>query len=328
MTRKFELTIGADPEFFVYTPDKDGLSADPMIACGKFGGAKGAPILLTDKGGFLEDGVTIEFNLIPAKSLKEMQKTVFDLVSEFEKQKNVKVAYHSSCSFKLDELKKHPEAMAIGCAPDRYAYGLRSTPSVAQFKSRRFAGGHIHLGIDTWPEGLEKVNVVRYLDIQCLIPFMHHFHDVNRYQHYGFPGLYRETSYGIEWRSPDNTWCNPRFFERPASRDARSHMNAFMERFDSITELMMRVLNKDGDGVRFNETIESFVKAHNLADHLSSQPARRKCGFPSGVRNAYGNLTTNVQALLELTPKKKKLKPIPDMAVDDVFDNLVGGTEA
>lgn len=325
MTREFKMTIGADPEFFVI--EGTGKDAKAVMACGKFGGGKGAPILLGDMGGYLEDGTAVEFNLPPTNTLAEMQAKIFALITEFEKQKQVKVSYYTSQAFKADELKKFPEAMAIGCAPDRFAYGLRSAPSIAQFKNRRFAGGHIHVGLDPWPEGLEKVNLIRWLDINILAPFSFMYADQARYPHYGYPGLYRETSYGVEWRSPDNSWCNPVFLLQNKSNDIGRYLSAFISRFDQEMPVLLKVLNKCGDGKRVNEVIETFVNAHGYKDILSSASVRRKPALPGTIRTMYSHLSSAVVRILKEDPNTPKKDKAPQVLADfDDFFVAEGGT--
>jgi hypothetical protein len=209
MTLKTKITFGADPEFFVAhkdNPDK------PVPACGLFGGAKKSPIFITPEGGYLEDGCTVEFNVEPKLSLVEVRKAIDRLITAFLVLNKDYVLYtHSSAQFTRRELRKHPQAMILGCDADYWAYGIRTKPQANQFKDMRFAGGHIHIGLDPWPKDLTLEDFAKALDLWVWWPTANTLAlDYSRFTFYGHPGLYRETPYGIEYRTPDNSWAVPR----------------------------------------------------------------------------------------------------------------------
>lgn len=285
--KKYELTIGADPEFFVL--EGTGTDAKQIMSCGRFGGTKGNPQLLNNEGGFLEDGTAIEFNLSPSASLADTQAKIFRLIAEFEKARMCSISAYSSAVWKMDELRSFPQAMQLGCSPDLYAYGLRTAPSVASFKNKRFAGGHIHLGIDPWPVGLAKSTVIKLLDIVCLVPIQPWLYDTHRYAHYGYPGLYRETSYGIEWRSPDNLWCNPHYLERVASGDSKKSAGIFIDRFDQVTKKLIKLVTEDQHGTRADAILTSFFRDYKVNSFLSHANVRRSPAGGSATRNLYGS---------------------------------------
>lgn len=197
-----KVTFGADPEFFV----KEKATGTIIPACGLFGGDKGSPILLNSNGGYLEDGVTIELNVAPCEDVSTLRQRLIDLKGLWEQRfPTHELVCEPYAEFTKATLRKHPRAMAIGCNADLCAWGIRRAPQISDFGPMRFAGGHIHVGIDPWPEGLEKDFLVRWLDMFALFPDVQHASQ-ERYQHYGRPGLYRQTHYGIEWRSPDPSW--------------------------------------------------------------------------------------------------------------------------
>lgn len=258
---KYKLTVGADPEFLVM--DKESI----VPACRKFGGEKRAPVFISPDGGYLEDGVTVEFNVTPSTSLAETRKKLQNLQLVFvNKYDTYKIAAKTSATFPEDELQKYPEACAIGCSPDMSAYGLRLAPDIKKFGNKRFAGGHIHIGISPWPEGLEKSTFIKFLDLAWLAP-MHSYCDGYRWQFYGHPGLYRETDYGVEYRSPDNLWCNSAFLSLIGS-DGRSWFTDRINTFDSTLDNFIDLLEYDGHGARLNDDLESIINQSGIKDTM------------------------------------------------------------
>lgn len=239
---KFKLTVGADPEFFFAQGDSKEEKVVP--ACGLFGGSKRSPVFLSPEGGYLEDGCCVEFNIAPANSLAEARERVGRLILAFQGQfPKFKLYRGSSWNFNRSELRAHPQAMTIGCDPDYYAWGVRDRPQISNFKNCRFAGGHIHIGIDPWPESISKQLFVKYLDIALYAPFIGAIGDNNRFPHYGFPGLYREKDYGIEYRSPDNFWAQP----QPPT--PKGYVDKFIDRWDRYLGSFLAALGADEAGV-------------------------------------------------------------------------------
>lgn len=298
MANKYSVTVGADPEFFV----KDKKTDEVIVSCRKFGGEKRAPMFLSPDGGFLEDGTTVEFNVSPSRSLRECAKKLEGLILIFlNKYDNVTFSGETEATFPPDELEKYPEARQIGCAPDLFAYGLRIAPAIEKFKNRRFAGGHIHLGIDPWPEGLEKDLVIKWMDLLFLLP-MNAYANKNRWEFYGHPGLYRETPYGVEYRSPDNLWCNQASIAS-FSKDTRDFLAANLKRFDATLAYVHKCLNIDGHGARVNKEILAIVNSTNLAHSLQG------LDFLSGPRHVahYRNAAGDVQWHAEQSFKERAL---------------------
>lgn len=283
---KYKITIGADPEFFVI--DKKAGSLVP--ACRKFGGEKRAPMFLSPDGGFLEDGTTVEFNVTPSATLKETKKKIENLILVFlNKHDKYEIHKQSVAIFAKKELEEFPEAMQIGCSPDLFAYGLRVAPSIEKFGPKRFAGGHIHLGIDPWPEGLEKDVVIKFMDLLLVCTVAHRFCNPQRYPFYGHPGLYRETAYGVEHRSPDNWWCNPAL-EASIAEDTRKFIHDTIDQFDNSITKLHYCLEFDEHGARVNHEMRRLVKECNLDLVMNSFGALED---PGRIRNyrMYGRET-------------------------------------
>jgi hypothetical protein len=252
-----KVTFGADPEFFVARKDNPNT---PVPACGLFGGMKKSPVFLSPEGGYLEDGCAVEFNVNPNESLVEVRKSLDRLITAFlVLNKDYVITPISSCLFDKQELRKHPQANVVGCDADFWAYGLRVKPQINMFKGRRFAGGHIHIGIDPWPENLDHKMFMKAIDMFVWPPFVSTYGvDSYRYEFYGHPGLYRVTPYGIEWRSPDNTWALPR--EDKQSNDYYESGVAQME--SRIKGIVKDILDMGGE--KFNVKVQDFMNYTGL----------------------------------------------------------------
>lgn len=263
---KYKFTFGADPEFFVV----DKKLKEVVPSCRLFGGDKGSPMFLSPDGGYLEDGATVEFNVTPCTTLLEVRKKIANLILVFlNKHDKYLLSPWSSATFSKETLERFPEACQIGCSPDLFAYGLRVAPSVTKFGTERFAGGHIHIGIDPWPEGLEKETLVKFVDLLFVFPGCAKYADKHRWPFYGHPGLYRETKYGIECRSPDNYWCNPARESRSGT-DSRVWVQGHVEQFDRAFDNIRDILNFDGHGARLNKDIRTYVKATGVQETMGS----------------------------------------------------------
>jgi hypothetical protein len=204
-----KVTFGADPEFFVAKKERPDI---PVPACGLFGGAKKSPIFLSPEGGYLEDGCAVEFNVSPADTLLEVRKRLDRLITAFlVLNKDYVICPSASAQFDSKQLRLFPQASVLGCDADFWAYGLRLKPQINMFKNKRFAGGHIHIGLDPWPKDLDPKMFIKAIDCFAYLDYLSQVGTDNyRWEFYGHPGLFRETSYGVEWRSPDNTWALPK----------------------------------------------------------------------------------------------------------------------
>ena len=290
MTSKYTITIGADPEFFVC----EKTNPQPVPSCRKFGGEKKAPMFLSPDGGYLEDGCTVEFNVTPSSTLKETREKIQSLILVFLNQHDkYNITRYSSATFDKKVLESLPEAMHIGCSPDLFAYGLRVAPSIQKFGSTRFAGGHIHMGIDPWPEGLDKAIVIKFMDALTVLPMIR-LGDIQRYPFYGHPGLYRETEYGVEHRSPDNVWCNPEFYSG-AGASTRAHIDHIVTNFDRCVELFNECLEHDGHGARVNDEMRDLIKRNGVDGRMSTLSSTESPRYLSGYEKSHLDMYNNLQ---------------------------------
>lgn len=206
------VTIGADPELFVGQVQKNTYKFVPI--CGNLGGTKERPIPIPglDKGYMMqEDGPAAEFNIPPAKTAYEFGANISNALAALTK------VLHSKNLVPLKDLrattlsKEHftswPQLEQIGCDPDFYAYEGNPPEKgrgVPLLGAVRGVGGHIHIGYD---KRLIPPNVLaKFLDITITIPMLHLDKQGARRRYYGLPGLYRDKSYGMEYRSLSNFW--------------------------------------------------------------------------------------------------------------------------
>lgn len=114
------------------------------------------------------------------------------------------------------EVFMNPEmgCLEFGCDPDYSAYTgtLNVMPSNAAQSGFRTCGGHIHIGMEQDnrfdPENKEHcMALAKACDLFILTPLiLNKCFDFDRMKLYGKPGTYRPKPYGIEYRTPCNTW--------------------------------------------------------------------------------------------------------------------------
>lgn len=280
---KHVITLGADPEFFVTIGDKY------VPACGLFGGEKGNPVQLSDEGGYLEDGCAIEINVKPSDNIYKLAERVRRINAAWTKKF---VKYHlniiGAARFTKDQLITQ-QANEIGCSGDLHAWGVRATPLIQMFGTNRFAGGHIHIGIDPWPEHLSRGDIIRFLDLSVLLPNMRE-QNKGRQAFYGGPGIYRDTSYGVEWRSPDAAWV--------------SGTNGIIRDFDRAHRTLAAILANERP-VPLNEIIGEVVNKYELLDELQAQPYKSGGAQYPGIANS---IAARIEKYLEDTPEAREIK--------------------
>lgn len=210
--------IGHDAEFFVYNE-----ASQIIPVCGLIGGTKRVPKKLpTSKIGTTvqEDGVALEVGMHPVgvNSFVEAARRSIEEAGVFARKKKLTIVpFMSANKFDSNLLLKFPQAMEIGCSPDRNAWKrgqARQGLSVESLGDNRFTGGHLHFSFPCTGkgEGHRAENgtptwaIVQMLDALALTFWPHYSKQDqgDRYQWYGLPGLYREKPYGLEYRTPTN----------------------------------------------------------------------------------------------------------------------------
>jgi len=195
------ITIGADPELFLVDNHKKLISAVNLI-----GGTKESPLPLELPGcAVQEDNVAAEFNIPPCTSFNDFH-TNIQYVLEHLKYKvkplglslATKVASHT---FTDDQLETW-QAMVFGCEPDYNAWTNKQNPRPSiDNPNLRSAGGHIHVGTN-----LDKIEVIRSMDLHLGIESLDLDKDTERRKLYGKAGAFRPKEYGVEYRTLSNFW--------------------------------------------------------------------------------------------------------------------------
>jgi hypothetical protein len=103
------------------------------------------------------------------------------------------------------------EEVALGCLPSLHAYGdgPEIIPGSARDTLLRFAGGHIHFGIEGPIVKKDGVNMVKGCDLLAGVPAVALFASFDtpaRRFYYGRAGEYRTPPHGLEYRTLSNAW--------------------------------------------------------------------------------------------------------------------------
>lgn len=206
------LTIGADPEVFIF--NKDLNSHVPIF--GMLGGTKKNPMPVDGpvKGfSVQEDNVMAEYNIPPATNKKEFieyNQFMLEALSIFIPE-NCIISEECFVEFSDKQL-NHLKAMEFGCEPSLNAYTLDVfSPEInVAYTNFRAAGGHIHLGFKEHECKETKIKLIQALDktvgIRSYLEDFKKNTDINRFYSYGAFGNFRETEFGIEYRTTSNWW--------------------------------------------------------------------------------------------------------------------------
>lgn len=279
------VTIGSDPEFFI----ANNIDYKPTAACGKFGGTKGSPIPIDRYGGYLEDGCAIEINPEPQttgfNAFKIFKHLKDNIAVKVLTPKNFIFLPNSEVEFTEDEL-SHPMAKVIGCAVDYDAYDIgrpRQPPSISDFGNWRFAGGHIHVGINPWPKSVPRHVFAQLMDFYMLAPWHVFDHQTLRRAQYGLPGLFRPKPYGLEYRSFSNSifstgWPN---------------YETFWQVLDQLAGL---VSTADED----EQTLDNLGKVYNLIDWNVVQEKLSKQALSSKDMNELKSMQRSAGGIIGL----------------------------
>lgn len=209
-----QVTFGSDPEFFL----ANSTTGLPIVAVGLVGGTKDKPRMVGDFG-LQEDNVMAEFTTPPNATVDgnvDYALLGVQTVLNHLKAGTPTCTIYPSCyvDFPAATLEAAgPQAAQFGCSPDfdAYAQGARHPrvdPGVLRTANGawRFAGGHIHVGYKDVCEMPEYVAA-----LMCDITFglaLVRGGEVQgpRRGLYGMAGRFRPTKYGVEYRTPSNTW--------------------------------------------------------------------------------------------------------------------------
>lgn len=204
-----EPAVGTDAEVFLL--DKAG---NPVSAEGIVGGRKNAPIQVSSVGGWLEDNVSAEINILPVLEsegpamfssridsvLKALQKHVDKL--------ELKVDITAARLFD-DKYTSTEQGRESGCSPTFDAWKLVKNPRTILEDNWRFCGGDIHLShpdVDKLGRYF-RPNLARIMDMCfALNEIVVREPEQRSMGKYGRIGIHRPTSYGVEYKTIGNWW--------------------------------------------------------------------------------------------------------------------------
>jgi hypothetical protein len=193
---------GADPEVFVV--DKD----DNVIPAFTF---------LPDKkcGNPFWDGFQAEFTIIPTSCLSYMVDYIRDklrsvLQKAQAKDPNAKLTWKSVMDVPCEILQKtEHKYIELGCAPSQNIYGIEITRPDPMVLPLRFAGCHLHFGLDQKVRENKFLinNIIKYMDSLfgiISVSLLQGMEDPRRRLFYGLAGEHRLPPHGIEYRVPSS----------------------------------------------------------------------------------------------------------------------------
>ncbi len=102
--------------------------------------------------------------------------------------------------------KAEDQHVAFGCAPSYNLYGLRGEVSSGRMTPYRFAGGHIHFGLQDKSRVQDMVRALDAVLGVASVSLFASFDSKVRRQYYGQPGEYRTPAHGLEYRVLSNGW--------------------------------------------------------------------------------------------------------------------------
>ena len=245
------ITIGADPEFFLSTNGKLKSAIDVV------GGHKSAPRPLSRPGFFVqEDNVAVEFNIPPATNIEEfcesIQWAIKTIADEVDYQ--YEPAILASAIFPATEL-KDARALIFGCERDFNAWqmGQANPRPYALNEKLRSCGGHVHTG---YPQhaNIDRLRLIQLNDLYLGVPSVLMDEDQQRRLLYGKAGAFRPTDYGVEYRVLSNFWIKtPELISWVFTQTTRA--------FEKALEF-----GKPVSGVK--DAFHHFMESHDLCDEI------------------------------------------------------------
>lgn len=206
-----DILVGTDLEMFLYDDE-----LDKIVPCvGVLPGTKDNPF--TPAGypkGFAiqEDNVMVEFNIPPAADYSQFSRSIGNafimVLEELHTRHAMKYSlYRKGYTHDFDYIDlRSNQAKTIGCEPDFDAYNGGAERRFAPVPKRmRGCGGHIHLGGDfKCPDFVAALFAELFFSTRCSMVV-----DPKdpRAKWYGKPGVFRPKPYGIEYRTPSNSWA-------------------------------------------------------------------------------------------------------------------------
>lgn len=234
------VTIGADPEFFLF--DKH---LNRHVASQRYlPGTKDKPYSLS-LGAVHRDNVAGEIAIQPQSNKEDFSHVVNIVMAQVQKllPEHVVIDTHvSSLDFSPEELDTE-EALTFGCSGDEDAWDIEDVeaPFALDWPTLRCVGGHIHIGFQDMSEE-KQIKVARAADIFIGLRGVAYDRDTTRKQMYGRASRIRKKDYGIEYRTPSNWWLRSPSYMRMMytwAEDAYYYCN-IVDHIDTLTVMSIK----------------------------------------------------------------------------------------
>jgi len=233
-------TIGTDPEFFLFSINKNEI----VSAEGLIGGTKEEPRKISNVGHAVqEDNIMVEFNIPPAideqSFSRDIEFVMEHIMSELSEDYQISTKAASEIN---QEYLQTEQAQRFGCEPDYNVWEEMVNDAPHPDVTTRCAGGHLHVGYDE-PSIETSVELVKAMDLFLGVPSVLIDSDTLRKSMYGKAGSFRIKSYGIEYRSLSNFFIFSDDLRRWAFRNTLKAIN-FVNSGKTINEeLGERIIN-------------------------------------------------------------------------------------
>jgi hypothetical protein len=253
-------------------------------------GTKKEPLVLEDGIFVMQDNVAIEFGMPPAYSENEWVNKLAKSYSMLEEWLPEEYRLHITPSALFpDEELKTDEACQFGCDPDWNAWTKAvNVPPRATATNYRSCGGHVHIGHieGTTTEFLlrymGKINTIRMCDGYLGVPSIildNTPESRSRRELYGKAGCFRETDYGVEYRTLSNFWLKNEAAQRFVYRATQDIIHHMDDHYIDCAKWVgyrgkgiQEIINK-GDV----DTAQVFVQKELM----------EKCGFSKNTKEAF-----------------------------------------
>jgi len=248
--------IGADPEVFVTDGSRPFISGHSFVF-----GTKEKPQYYEGIGHIQNDGMALEFNVMPAASREEFvgntQKIYNKLKDElFHKDAHARVVAVPVAEFGAEYINMCPrEATQLGCNPDFNAWTAAPNDTPNGALPFRTGSGHIHIGFLNDNSG----------DIASLSWDK----DKVRRELYGKAGAFRPKPYGLEYRVLSNAWLRSTLlmghvYDRTLlALEAYDNDFIMVDRFGTMAE---DIINNSEFNWKLNPKYSELVEALNVLE--------------------------------------------------------------
>lgn len=200
------VTLGCDPELFLYNPQENTFHS----VIGLIGGTKEQPRDIGNGCAVQEDNMAAEYCTPATANLSDWHTNHLYVQQWLEQEANKHgLSLSTKCTARFPHYQYDNEAAWLfGCDPDFDAStGLENPAPKANDKYMRTAGGHIHIGYST-PDVVTTRKLMLMMDLIVGVPSIVLDTDTERRELYGKPSAHRIKPYGGEYRTLSNFWIH------------------------------------------------------------------------------------------------------------------------